>query len=100
MKKWFNDHAELKEKWCLDSSLNIRYGPFPLFWQDLSEWKHWKEVDTEYSKSLLSNTVSESTLPKQSRWADASSRLSRSRWDCRRPFVPPGILCFIRNTKA
>ena len=71
--------------------IHSRYGEFPLFWQELEDWEHWKEVEVEYSKFLASEPKSEVSTTKISRWADASSKLSRSHWDYHRPYIPPGI---------
>ena len=46
----------------------------------------------EYSKFLASKPKSEGSITKISRWADASSKLSRSHWDFHRPYIPPGFL--------
>ena len=49
----------------------------------------------EYSKFLASKPKSGGSITKISRWADASSKLSRSHWDFHRPYIPPGFLNLI-----
>ena len=75
--------------------MSRRYGKFPLFWQDLKEWDHWKEVESLYN-AAQSAVADQSTLAeKRNRWADASSRLKRSRWDADRRYIQPGKLCSV-----
>jgi hypothetical protein len=38
MKKWYNTYAPVKEK----------FGAFPLFWQELKAWPHYKKVKKLY----------------------------------------------------
>ena len=65
-----------------------------MFWQELSEWEHWKTIDSEFSKYQQTEDTENQKQTRRKRWADASSFMKRSRWDNERRFTQPGILLF------
>ena len=92
IKKWYNEQADLQAKWGWCEMMTRRYGRFPLFWQDVREWEPWKAVESAYSKQETEASKAKEVEKRKSRWADASSRLKRSRWDQERRYIQPGIV--------
>lgn len=93
IRKWYGTQPSLKEKWMLITFMSRRFGKFPLFWQDLKEWDHWKEVESLYNEAQSSTADQSRPSERRNRWADASSRLKRSRWDADRRYIQPGEQC-------
>ena len=93
IRKWYGTQPSLKEKWMLITFMSRRFGKFPLFWQDLKEWDHWKEVESLYNEAQSSTADQSKPSERRNRWADASFRLKRSRWDADRRYIQPGEQC-------
>lgn len=62
-----------------------------MFWQELKEWKYWREVESEYNTSTLKSVEIIPKREKRNRWTDASSLVKRSKFDNVRPIIQPGI---------
>lgn len=68
-----------------------RYGRFPLFWEELKEWSHWKEVEAKYEEEKVKAMELAEETSKRGHWTDATKRLKRSRWENDRRYIQPGI---------
>ena len=95
IRKWYREHKELHTKFEICLSIIFRYGKFPLFWEELREWDHWKEVEAEYNAKKAEEQELEEENNKKGRWSDGSKRLKRSRWENDRRYIQPGTFTAI-----
>ena len=62
-----------------------------MFWEELKEWPHWKEVEAEYNAKKAEEQEVEEETKRKGRWSDGSKRLKRSRWENDRRYIQPGM---------
>lgn len=93
-------HAPMK-RWYLRGDLEPEFGKFPMFWQDLESWEHYRTVYRRYMKHMdtadkaksdgaaaASDTARERPRKKKSRWGEQATpeatqgapKRRRSRW--------------------